>query len=327
MVFRKFQRAIALILLCAIAAPIKKCGVCLTHILSNQLTKTEAEREEILGVRSSNVWSYLHEDEWPVECKEGTKQSPIALSRDTAQEETFSSLIFEEFDVTYPVHSKNNGHTMEIRLHVQNQPTVRGGGLPHIFVLDNLHFHWKSEHTVEGKRFPLELHLVFYANRYANISQALRHTGGVAVFSVLFYFSPDDNRQFEPLITVIDKVYNKINTIEQMNLNVDDYLPRDRAGFYRYNGSLTTPNCNEGIIWTVFTNTLPISKNQIKSFATLKRDENRQLLKNYRSLQKLNGRRVQIRSSPVFGGSSIRSNNFWQTLLIISTVANLLICI
>jgi carbonic anhydrase len=54
-----------------------------------------------------------------------------------------------------------------------------------------------------------------------------------------------------------------------MNLNVDDYLPRDRAGFYRYNGSLTTPNCNEGIIWTVFTNTLPISKNQVLYFINL----------------------------------------------------------
>lgn len=75
--------------------------------------------------------------------------------------------------------------------------------------------------------------------------------------------SPDDDVQFQPLINVIDKLQDKINSIQEMHVKVDDYLPRDRAGYYRYNGSLTTPDCTEGIIWTVFTNTLPISNSQV----------------------------------------------------------------
>ncbi|KAJ3666888.1 hypothetical protein Zmor_002313 [Zophobas morio] len=247
-------------------------------------------------------WNY-NEDDWPIECKMGTKQSPIALSADIAQEENFSSFIFEQYDVTYPVQSKNNGHSVEIRLHVENQPTVKGGGLPHVYVLDHLHFHWESEHVIEDQRFPLELHLVHYASRYGNLSEALKYTGGVTVFSVLFYLSPDDDAHFVPLIDVIDKIQDQVNTIQEMHIRVDDFLPRDRAGFYRYNGSLTTPSCTEGIIWTVFTNKLPISKDQVKAFPYLKTEENEELRKNYRSLQKLNGRRVQIRRSPLNSSS------------------------
>lgn len=44
-----------------------------------------------------------------------------------------------------------------------------------------------------------------------------------------------------------------------------NFLPRNTAGFYRYEGSLTTPNCNEVVIWTLFTNTIPISKKQVSA--------------------------------------------------------------
>ena len=41
----------------------------------------------------------------------------------------------------------------------------------------------------------------------------------------------------------------------------------------------------------------------MKAFPYLKTEENEELRKNYRSLQKLNGRRVQIRRSPLNSSS------------------------
>ena len=38
------------------------------------------------------------------------------------------------------------------------------------------------------------------------------------------------------------------------------------AGYYRYAGSLTTPGCNEGVIWNVAKKMIPISAAQVKNY-------------------------------------------------------------
>ena len=45
-----------------------------------------------------------------------------------------------------------------------------------------------------------------------------------------------------------------------------DLLPSNRTKFYRYNGSLTTPLCNEAVTWTVFANAVEISAEQVEIF-------------------------------------------------------------
>ena len=40
-------------------------------------------------------------------------------------------------------------------------------------------------------------------------------------------------------------------------------LPSDTSKFYRYMGSLTTPTCNQVVVWTLFEDTVKISENQV----------------------------------------------------------------
>jgi len=37
-------------------------------------------------------------------------------------------------------------------------------------------------------------------------------------------------------------------------------------GYYRYDGSLAFPPCTEGVIWSVFRQTIPISASQVISY-------------------------------------------------------------
>lgn len=43
-------------------------------------------------------------------------------------------------------------------------------------------------------------------------------------------------------------------------------MPDHYENFYRYEGSLTTPECNEIVIWTVFDKVNTISASQVSTF-------------------------------------------------------------
>ncbi|XP_050299909.1 carbonic anhydrase 9-like isoform X2 [Anthonomus grandis grandis] len=251
-------------------------------------------------------WSYNNEKHWPGICQTGEAQSPIDLEESIAIPREFHFLSMHGYGQITSAILKNNGHSAQLTLQNISPPKMHGGGLPGTYQLDHLHFHWQSEHTVNGNRFPLELHLVHFEQKYRNLTEAVGHLHGVAVLGVLFNYAVDDDEDFQPLINILDKIKNDVGKTEQLdNINVKQLMPRDRGGFFRYYGSLTTPGCNEGIIWTVFTDTLPISRNQVESFLTMKTSGNAPLAKNFRSIQPLNGRPLYLRNSgpinPILG--------------------------
>lgn len=53
------------------------------------------------------------------------------------------------------------------------------------------------------------------------------------------------------------------SVITNHTLTPSIFMPRDHSGYYRYEGSLTTPTCDEGVIWTIFTHNLPMSIYQV----------------------------------------------------------------
>src|SRR5688572_19557642 len=47
------------------------------------------------------------------------------------------------------------------------------------------------------------------------------------------------------------------------SFSLDSFLPGNKDNFIRYNGSLTTPNCNEVVTWTLFNEPILISHTQV----------------------------------------------------------------
>jgi len=65
------------------------------------------------------------------------------------------------------------------------------------------------------------------------------------------------------------------NTVKPHLGPYDGLLPANRD-YYRYNGSLTTPPCTEGVRWVVMKQPMTISKEQLEAFkTTLGFDNNR----------------------------------------------------
>jgi carbonic anhydrase len=69
-------------------------------------------------------------------------------------------------------------------------------------------------------------------------------------------------------------------------INPEDLLPQDRAHYYRFDGSLTTPPCTEGVTFFVLRSPIHLSAEQLRQFAR------RYPLPNARDIQETNSREV-----------------------------------
>ncbi|CAL1682746.1 unnamed protein product [Lasius platythorax] len=244
---------------------------------------------------AASEWGYWGKngpESWPGICTTGKKQSPIDIVTKDAIELNSIPLNFSQYNLAFPATLDNNGHSVGIKLH--GAPIhLRGAYVPSGFVLEQMHFHWGAEHTVDGLRDPLELHLVHYNTQYANLSEAAQHGDAIFVISVLFKLSRYDNPHLKPIVEATKKVSCKVgrSTAIKGELIPSLFLPKNYKSHYYYIGSLTTPGCQENVGWFVLTEKLTVSQSQVNVFKRVRGDNGR-LLYNYRPTQKLNDREV-----------------------------------
>ncbi len=188
-------------------------------------------------------------------CKLGKNQSPIDIRTASAFEADLPAIAID-----YKSASKeelNNGHTVQVNIVPGSSITVDGIK----FELKQFHFHTPSENTIDGKYFPLEAHFV-----HADAN------GNLAVIGVMFEYGKEN-----PVIKSIwDRMPEHANDVEKITLSAEEVknlLPADKD-YYRFNGSLTTPPCSEGVRWFVMKQPVTISKAQVKKFAEVMHHDN-----------------------------------------------------
>ncbi|XP_020339937.1 carbonic anhydrase 4 [Oncorhynchus kisutch] len=228
----------------------------------------------------------------------GVRQSPINI--DTNQltfDPSLRNLTFS--DITNPHSIKfltNNGHTVSCVL--EGLMEVRGGGLPHGYTAVMMHFHWGgdslchpgSEHTVDSVRYPMEIHLVTLKEGWT-MEQAKTDPERIAVFG-FFIDVTGDQRHVESWRTLTSYLLNiteKGSSVDIVQpLSISDLLGSvDLTKFYRYQGSLTTPTCDEVVVWTVFEEPIKLRRDLVEQFPKTLKYRNI-----YRPVQRLNGRPV-----------------------------------
>ncbi len=214
----------------------------------------------------------------------GSNQSPIDINSMETIEKQFKPFVFHNYNSNgmsgnaRPVEMANNGKT--IRITLEGDYLVRGGGLPSVYQAAQMHFHWGvdwqrgSEHTFNGRAFPAELHIVhFDRNRYPTISEALRQPDGL-LFLSFFLKVGRHNSNWDGIINHLRDVryVGQRFDFTQEPFRLGSLIPRTKAQlgkFYRYRGSTTTPGCYESVIWTVFHQPIELAEEQIALFRTL----------------------------------------------------------
>merc|ERR1712130_390717 len=201
----------------------------------------------------------------------------------------------------------NNGHTAVLGVVHEDEsdgimtgsPDVLGEGQSYQML--QLHFHWGadnsrgSEHTINGVEFPMEMHIV-HKKVGLTVEEALGTSDGLAVVGQMFEISDEDNEVLTPLIESLANIENFDAKFDMSDspLRVQDLLPSPDSEYVNYDGSLTTPTCNEAVRWILFTQPIPISASQMDSFRALKDKGDQPIVDNYRPPQPLNGREVNF---------------------------------
>ncbi|KAF6727591.1 Carbonic anhydrase-related protein [Oryzias melastigma] len=253
-------------------------------------------------------WGYEEGVEWGLHfpAANGEYQSPINLNSREAQYDP--SLLDIGLSPNYVVCRDceviNDGHTVRILL--KSKSVVTGGPLPsdHEYELHEVRFHWGkenqrgSEHTVNFKAFPMELHLIHWNSTLFNsLEDALGRKNGILIIA-LFVQVGKEHLGLKAITEVLQDLQYKVRRISchicnhmitpskfffstvffrqgkskiipcfNPNTLLPDPLLRD---YWVYEGSLTTPPCSENVTWILYRYPLTISQMQIEEFRRLR---------------------------------------------------------
>lgn len=200
----------------------------------------------------------------------GHHQSPInIISVNSTYDATLKPL-----DMNYSANAKienvtNNGHSIQYNCDKQDYFNLNGEK----YNLHQIHFHESSEHTINGIRYPMEIHFVH-----------LNKENKIAVLGVMVQ-EGISNPAFEFLEKYLPVAKDETKEIN-MPLDLNLCFPENKD-YYSYSGSLTTPPCTEGVSWFVFKEPITISLQQVEDLKAL------MPLNNYRNEQKLYDRIVK----------------------------------
>lgn len=178
-----------------------------------------------------------------ITCSTGKNQSPVNLTGMTHG-------YLRPIKVNYKAGGNeilNNGHTVQVNYASGSSINIDNKE----FELKQFHFHSPSENTIEGRSYPMEAHFV-HADK----------DGNLAVIAVMFK-EGRHNEELEKAWSQMPAQAGDKHAFASL-LDANRLLPGGQ--YYRFNGSLTTPPCTEGVRWMVMKRIQSASREQIERF-------------------------------------------------------------
>ena len=187
---------------------------------------------------------YDAEGSWGDDCA-GTSQSPINIETAT-DSEMDDDLLLNFGDTSYFYEKRKL--TREVKMQHSDEDDY---GSTYLWDTDGdesewkvLQYHWHSpsEHTIDGKQFDAELHVVHLGTG--------DNDGKLLVVGILFDAVGAHNS--DTIDFMDDFEWSNDDEGEKFDSDVGDLLHgMEDKRFYHYSGSLTTPPCSEIVTWNV----------------------------------------------------------------------------
>uniref|UniRef100_A0A287AEF4 Carbonic anhydrase n=3 Tax=Sus scrofa TaxID=9823 RepID=A0A287AEF4_PIG len=233
----------------------------------------------------------------------GERQSPINIRwRDSVYDPGLKPLTIS-YDPTTCLHVWNNGYSFLVEFEDSTDKSViEGGPLEHNYRLKQFHFHWGaidawgSEHTVDSKCYPAELHLVHWnAVKFENFEDAAQEENGLAVIGVFLKLGKH-HKEVQKLVDTLPSIKHKDTLVEFGSFDPSCLMPTC-PDYWTYSGSLTTPPLSESVTWIIKKQPIEVAHDQLEQFRTLlftsKGETEKRMVDNFRPLQPLMNRTVR----------------------------------
>nr|ANJ59785.1 alpha carbonic anhydrase 9 [Exaiptasia diaphana] len=259
--------------------------------------------DKVYGI---NDWGKISET-----CRDGKRQSPVNINTSKAKAGDSSStdrlVSYDERHGKVTGDLVNNGHSPTFKVTngnvIYTNPRNKAK-----YKLAQFHFHFGckdsvgSEHTVDGKSYPGELHLVFFNTDFKEFNNAVTKPDGLTVIGVFMKKSKKASYQIRELARKIEKISNddEDKPLKDVEVKLRWLVPGlTKSGcmeHYSYNGSLTTPGCHETVDWRVLKKPINANNFVLSQFRKLesKNSENGKMCDNFRPTQKLNRREIKL---------------------------------
>lgn len=198
-----------------------------------------------------------------------SKQSPVDIPlRSLTESRKVKAPVLEYEPAAFTV--RDTGETIQADLTTVGPNAITLDGTR--YELRQFHLHTPSEHTIDGEPAAMELHLVHQSAE-----------GRLAVLGVLLELGRE-NAALAGFFDAIPAAAAATSSVapQPVRINPANLVPA-WSDLIRYDGSLTTPPCSEGVLWSVYERPRMISKAQLGAFTAVHPE-------NSRPVQPLNGR-------------------------------------
>ncbi|KAG5878208.1 hypothetical protein JTB14_009773 [Gonioctena quinquepunctata] len=223
---------------------------------------------------------------------EGCFESPIDISITKSKEIELPPLEWANFEIPpKKVKVTNTGQTVIFSAKWgRERPHISSGPFLGKYVFSNWHLHWGkndmegSEHSIDGVKYPAEMHVVTFKSCYLTQESALKEQDGCATLVYIFKLQDAPNPAFQTIVEALIDIPKAGTSRKIQPTIIKNLVGKFTSDYFMYWGSVNTEKCIHFILWIINRIPIGVSSDQIDALRFIFDEKGNPLMRNFRNL-------------------------------------------